>query len=282
MSDSVSPRQTAEMQSATRAPWACRSIGLSPGPSTPKSCTQVSPSPPAQARRDLLDHAQPEVLEHRHRRRQLDLAAALVEPDARALAALVGLVLEPDHERLAERLEPREAADVVDGERGGGRGLVVAREARAPLGRQHAALQLAVARDQRVPQLVVPRAGRRHDLALELAEVDGRPGRRRRGRGSGSARGRPRRARGGSRPRRSRSGRAAGPAGAPAARRRSASAAARRSATRCGCRGRGGRAAAPARPAARAAPRPRRAGRRSRRRTARPWGTSRTARPTAL
>ena len=43
-----------------------------------------------QPRRDLLDHAQPEVLEHRHRRGQLDLAAALVEPDARALAALVG------------------------------------------------------------------------------------------------------------------------------------------------------------------------------------------------
>ena len=55
---------------------------------------------------------------------------------------------------------------------GGGRGLVVAREARAPLGRQRAALQLAVARHQRVPQLVVPGAGGGHDLALELAEVE--------------------------------------------------------------------------------------------------------------
>ena len=164
-------------------------------------------------------------------------------------------------------------------ERGGGRRLVVAREARAPLGRQRAALRLAVARDQRVAQLVVPRAGGGHDLALELAEVEVEQ------------------AAGGvdaevhlhavalaehevvvdrvglealAEQRR---------AGASAGRRRSASAAARRSARRCACPGRGGRAAAPARPAARAAPRPRRAGRRSRRRTARPSGTSRTARP---
>ena len=36
-----------------------------------------------QARRDLLDHAQPEVLEHRHRARELDLGVALVERDPR-------------------------------------------------------------------------------------------------------------------------------------------------------------------------------------------------------
>ena len=45
-SDSVSPRRTAAMQSATRSPTASRSSGLSPGPSTPKSCTQVFSSPP--------------------------------------------------------------------------------------------------------------------------------------------------------------------------------------------------------------------------------------------
>ena len=51
-------------------------------------------------------------------------------------------------------------------------GLVVAREARPPLRGERARLGLAVARDQPVAQLVVPRARERDDLALELAEVE--------------------------------------------------------------------------------------------------------------
>ena len=150
-------------------------------------------------RRDLLDHAQAEVLEHRHRVGELDLAARLVEADAGALAALVGLVLEPDHERLAERLQAHEAADVVHRQLRAPRRLVVAREARRPLRGERAALGLAVARDQAVAQLVVPGAGERDDLAPRARGSRGRAGRPRRARGSGSARGRPRRARGGSR-----------------------------------------------------------------------------------
>ena len=58
------------------------------------------------------------------------------------------------------------------------RGLVVAREARRPLRDERAALRLAVARDEEVAQLVVPGAGERDDLGLELAEVEvGQPGR---------------------------------------------------------------------------------------------------------
>ena len=123
-------------------------------------------------RRDLLDHPQAEVLEHRHRLGELDLAARLVEPDPGALAGLVGLVLQADHERLAERLQPREAADVVERQLRAPGGLVVAREARPPLRCERGGLGLAVARDQPVAQLVVPGAGERDDLALELPEVD--------------------------------------------------------------------------------------------------------------
>ena len=66
-----------------------------------------------QPRRDLLDHAQPEVLERRHRVAELDLPARLVERDARPAR----LVLEPDDERLALALQPLEALDVADRQR---------------------------------------------------------------------------------------------------------------------------------------------------------------------
>ena len=55
---------------------------------------------------DLLDHAQPEVLEHRHRLRELDLAAALVERHARRPGAADRV--QADHERLAGVQPPKQ------------------------------------------------------------------------------------------------------------------------------------------------------------------------------
>ena len=126
-----------------------------------------------QARRDLLDHAQPEVLEHRHRRRQLDLAAALVEADARALA-LARRTRSGARRRTARRASPAARSSRCRGRRArrwsrpcssAGSARPTRSPARGPA-RRRGALISAVA------QLVVPRAGGGHDLALELAEVE--------------------------------------------------------------------------------------------------------------
>ena len=76
-----------------------------------------------QPRRDLLDHAQPEVLEHRQRVTQLDLRPAHVERDARVLEQR----LQGDHERpvLGQLLEQR------DVQRAGGRATCSPCSARA-------------------------------------------------------------------------------------------------------------------------------------------------------
>ena len=227
-----------------------------------------------QAGRDLLDDAQAEVLQRRHRVAELDLPARLVERDARPAR----LVLQPDDERLALALQPLEALDVGDRQRGLHRGAVVAGEARSPACRELGAARRAEAVEEPLAQAVVPRAGERDQLLLEVAQRRCRA--RRRGRGPSRGRGpaRPPPARSGRPRRRSRSARATA-AGTPRGRRgRSARRAARRSARPTGCRPTAGRAAARGRPPARAARRPRGADRRRGRRTARPSGTSRTAR----
>ena len=78
-SDSASPRQTAAMHSrdAVAALRRGRAAGRS-GRARRSPAARVAVAA-QQPRRDLLDHAQPEVLEHRHRLGELDLVAALVE-----------------------------------------------------------------------------------------------------------------------------------------------------------------------------------------------------------
>ena len=126
----------------------------------------------AQARGDLLDHPQPEVLEHRHDLGELDLLAHLVEAQQRAAAARGGLGVQVDHERPVAVGEPLEAGDVAH------RGLwldlraVVIGEARPPARRQLAAEARTVDAHQLLAQALVPGARERHDLALEVAERD--------------------------------------------------------------------------------------------------------------
>ena len=69
-------------------------------------------------------------------------------------------------------LEPVEAADVGDGELGRLRGAVVLGEARAPAGGQLGPARRALRGDELLAQLVLPRAGERDELALELRERD--------------------------------------------------------------------------------------------------------------
>ena len=168
-SDSVSPRQTAAIDSARRWPHSSRSSGRSVGPSTPKSWSQVSPSPPMQPRRALLDDAQAEVLEDRHRLRQLDLAAQAVHPDAREP---LGLVAHADVEGGAAGEQALEVRDVVGRGRRRHGSLVGVGQARGPALGEYAAALVAVARYELLARAVVPRARELEDLGLELAEGD--------------------------------------------------------------------------------------------------------------
>ena len=118
-----------------------------------------------QARGELLEHAQPEVLEHRHRLGELDLLALLVE----AQPALLAERLQRDDVALAAR-QPAEAGDVVRGRVDRGVALVVAREAIQPRHREAPAGDGPVPGHQQVAQLVVPRARERDDLGLERAQ----------------------------------------------------------------------------------------------------------------
>ena len=160
-SDSVSPRQTAEMQSATRSPWASQVERLVARAEHAEVLHPGLAVAARQARRDLLDHAQPEVLEHRHRR-------ATARPCRRSCRAPTrvrsprssALVLQPDDERLAERLQPLEAADVVHGERRRGRRpCSSAGSARPSSAASTRPCAVAVARDERVAQLGRPTCG---------------------------------------------------------------------------------------------------------------------------
>ena len=226
------------MQSATRSPTASRSSGWSPGAEHAEVLHPGLAVAAEQPRRDLLDHAQPEVLEHRHRRRQLDLAAALVER-RRASLPLSRLVLQADHERLAARLEPLEAARCRATASAGVVGaLVVLGEARAPARRELA----PAARPWRAIERA--RAARRPTCARARRPRARARGSRRSGRPPAAWTRKCTRTRspspstGARRPRRSRSARGSSVAQrARAGRRRSARAAARRSATRCGRRG---------------------------------------------
>ena len=167
VSDSASPRRTAAMQSATRSP----TVGEVERPVAGAEHAEVLHPGVAvaaeQARRDLLDHAQAEVLERRHRLAQLDLAAGLVERDARAPAARSAA-----RRRTARSLalEPVEALDVADHHRRVDRRAVVLGEARAPVRRQLAPARRAEAVDEPLAQAVLPRARERDQLLLELAQ----------------------------------------------------------------------------------------------------------------
>ncbi len=79
--------------------------------------------------RDLLHGAQAERLEDRHERRQVDLAAGLVELHAREALALA-LVADPDEEPLGVRLQLLQREHVVDDQPPLVAGLVVVREPR--------------------------------------------------------------------------------------------------------------------------------------------------------
>ena len=227
-----------------------------------------------QARGELLQHPQPEVLEHRHRLGELDLGALLVQAHARLLAER----LHRDDVPLPRR-QAAEAGDVVRGRVDRRVALVVAREAVQPGLRQPPAGQRALARRAAGRAARRPRCARARSPRPRARAAPARAARPARGRGSARASGRSRRARGGSRPCSCRSGAGTGRARARPGRRRSGRAAASGSATRCGRRRRGGRAGAPAWcPRAPAASSARRAGPRRARRTARPSGRCRTAR----
>jgi hypothetical protein len=113
-----------------------------------------------QSRRDLLDDAQPEVLEHRHGPRQLDLGVALVERDPCRL--VLAEPVQADHERLV-RLQAGEAGDVDRRQLRCRVALVVVREARGPCLEQPRPL------GHLLGQFVIPRARERDRLGLELA-----------------------------------------------------------------------------------------------------------------
>src|SRR5918997_300146 len=130
------------------------------------STSRFSVSDSVSPRRDLLHHAQPEVLERRHRVAELDLAARLVERDAGQAA----VVLQPDHEGQPLALQPLERGDVGDGGVRRGRGAVVAGEARAPARGELPPPDGAEAVDEAVAQPVVPRAGEVDELLLEVVQ----------------------------------------------------------------------------------------------------------------
>ncbi len=108
---------------------------------------------------DLLDHAQPEVLEHRHHARELDLGAALVERDAGRSAQRV----QADGERLAVG-QAREVGDVDRPHFGRRVALVMLREALRPAGVRRPL------RGERGGEVVVPGPGEREHLLLELGD----------------------------------------------------------------------------------------------------------------
>ena len=117
--------------------------------------------------RDLFDDAEPERLEDRHERREIDLPAGLVELDAREPLAR-RLVAETDDEPLVVLLHLVELEDVVDDQRPVAVGLVVLGEpGRVPVGERRAAIG-ADPRDQRVAEVVVPGAREPFDLLLQL------------------------------------------------------------------------------------------------------------------
>ena len=276
VSDSASPRRTAAMQSATRSPTVGeveRAVARAEHAEVLHPGVAVAAE---QARRHLLDHAQAEVLERRHRLAELDLAAGLVERDARAARARSAARRRTaaPRARAGRSTRCRRPSSPGRPRRGSTRGSAAPSappaRARAPGPKRSTS---------RSRSAVVPRARERDQLLLELAQ-------RHVGHAAGDVHG----------------GVHAHPlalaehrvrvdrVGAEAlaqqrrervqqlgvvARRRAAPRSARPSARRT----RRGRAAARGRPRARAARRPRGAGRRCGPRTARPSGTSRTARP---
>ena len=99
-SDSASPRQTAAMHCATRSPHSLEVERLVGRPEHAEVLQPQGAVAAEQPRGALLDHAQAEVLERRHRLGELDLVAHAVHPDAREP---FGLVAQPHVEGLAAR-----------------------------------------------------------------------------------------------------------------------------------------------------------------------------------
>ncbi len=117
--------------------------------------------------RDLLDDAQAERLQDGHERREIHLAAGLVELHAgESLAG--GLVAQADHEPVDAVLQLFQAQHVVDDQRPIPVRLEVLGEAgRVRVGERGASLG-ADPLDQGVAEIVVPGAGQAFDLLLEL------------------------------------------------------------------------------------------------------------------
>jgi acyl-CoA synthetase (AMP-forming)/AMP-acid ligase II len=116
-----------------------------------------------QPSRDLLDHAEPEVLEHRQRLAQLHLRPVFVERDPGVRSerlerdqewALLGQLLE---QRDVQRPDLRRRVP-----------LVVLGQMRSPDRAQQATARAAEALGQRVRECVVPGAGELHHVALEV------------------------------------------------------------------------------------------------------------------
>ena len=126
----------------------------------------------AQRDRDLLHGTQPERFEQRHERREVDLAAGLVELHPRQTFT-DHLVADPDDEAVDLGLEPLEPLDVHRDLVPIGLGrLVVVGEPRTVLrGEQRAPLGTEP-RGQVVEQIVLPRAREPLDLLLELLVRD--------------------------------------------------------------------------------------------------------------
>ena len=86
-----------------------------------------------QARRELLDHPQPEVLEHRRRAAELELAADAVQPDARVSSPSLR---SPTRNGLPAVNRRSKAGDVLRGRRRVDRRLVVLGQPLAPSARR--------------------------------------------------------------------------------------------------------------------------------------------------
>ena len=119
----------------------------------------------------LFDDPQTERLEDRHERREIDLATGLVQLHARE-ALPRRLVPQADDEPLVLLLQLVELEDVVDDQVPVAVRLVVVGEpGRVPVGQRCAALGTD-ARDQRIPEIVVPGSSEPFDLLLELLVGD--------------------------------------------------------------------------------------------------------------
>ena len=156
-SDSASPRQTAEIASATRSPQSGEVERLPVRVEHAEVVQVTSPSPCSRVGTSSTT-ASPRCSRIGRKSDSLHLARRLVEPDAGQVLLLPALVLQTDGERLAG-IEPLELLDVEEREVDVGRRLVVVGEVALVLLGERVAPLLAVERDEPLAQPVVPGAG---------------------------------------------------------------------------------------------------------------------------